>query len=673
MKAFAFILVGFVGVCGDGRSDENIISVQGLVVRLDGVSGEALGEVRAVVEEQIALTDDSFVTPPLADDLTFFVRLRYRELGFRDAVLRWEMESRMVALHVKEGERHTVGRVFFEGNTSQLESDLTAYLLRPTHERVGASPKSTPFVLQDLKEGVDLVQRYYQSQGFLDVRIAPPAFAPGLKAYTVDVRLSIDEGQRYVFDAVIATGNLEGADGALAKLFKKLPGQPFNEVRVEMLRKNIVGIYEQRGHYSPAVLAEVGVNSNGRVPVVYRVTPGPIFHIGSVDISPGFSQGAQRIIRSNFNRISGDVYSPTELEFLTRHSLDTAIFSRLDVKLVPDANHLLGLDITGEEGPRTTLSASLGYDTFLGPFARAEARQVNVRDTGNSARIKAEYSSRGASVGFKWLDPAFLESAHSLDAEVAAQTFSFFDYERRSLSLRTTLKKRWNRNVATDVYAEGSVNDTLSDALTPEELGPAEYHLGIFGARIVLDYRDSPLLPTRGWVSSLGLASTSGDASFLRSDAMLAYYQRISKKFRAAFGVKSSAIHLVDGAENVPIDLRVFNGGANGVRSFAERQMGQRSRAGDTPLGGLMSQTASVELSYELRPNIELAVFGDAGNLNDTVANPLSPPSGLRYAIGLGLRYKLPIGPLRLDYGFNPDREDGEPIGAVQFTFGFAF
>jgi outer membrane protein assembly complex protein YaeT len=654
-------------------ADTVLFEARGLQVRVEGVSAEVTSEVEAVVEGQVALTDDTTVTPPLADDLTFFLLLRYRELGYRDAVVRWDVVGGVALLRVNEGQRYSVGTITYEGNVSLPEADLTPYLLRPTHERVGPSVKTTPFVIADLKAGSELVQRYYHAEGYLDAVVTPPAFRPQPESQTVDVLVKVKEGQHYVFGSLLATGSLEGAEREVENQFKDLSGQPFNEVRVETLRKNIVGIYEQRGHYEPTVVAEVTRRSGGSVPVTYRVDPGPLYRIGQIDIAPAFSRGTRRILRSSFKRAAGHLYSPSELEFLTRHSLDSAMFSRLEVDLEPNADNTLTLDITGEEAPRTTLTASLGYDTFLGPFARAEARRVNVMDTGNSMRFRGEYSLLSKSAAIKWLDPAFLESAHSLDTELGAQSFTIFDYERRTLNLRTTLKKRWNKYISTDVYAEGSLNDTLSDVLTPEELGPTEYNLGIFGARIMLDFRDSPLLPTRGWVSSLGLAYTSGDTSYLRSEAMFAYYQRLSKKFRVAIGLRSNALHMTDGPENVPIDLRVFNGGATSVRSFPEREMGPRSRSGKTPLGGLMSQTGSVELSYEVRPNLELALFGDAGNLSEAVVNPFSAPEGLRYAIGLGIRYKLPIGPLRLDYGFNPDRKRGEPFGALHFTFGFAF
>ncbi len=45
----------------------------------------------------------------------------------------------------------------------------------------------------------------------------------------------------------------------------------------------------------------------------------------------------------------------------------------------------------------------------------------------------------------------------------------------------------------------------------------------------------------------------------------------------------------------------------------------------------------------------------------------------MRFAVGLGLRYRLPIGPLRIDYGINPDPRGDEAFGAFHFSFGFAF
>ena len=77
-------------------------------------------------------------------------------------------------------------------------------------------------------------------------------------------------------------------------------------------------------------------------------------------------------------------------------------------------------------------------------------------------------------------------------------------------------------------------------------------------------------------------------------------------------------------------------------------------------------------MSYEVIRNLELAAFADAGSLGED-SSTFFQRDDLRYALGLGLRYRLPVGPLRIDYGVNPDRHEGESFGALHVTFGFSF
>lgn len=77
-------------------------------------------------------------------------------------------------------------------------------------------------------------------------------------------------------------------------------------------------------------------------------------------------------------------------------------------------------------------------------------------------------------------------------------------------------------------------------------------------------------------------------------------------------------------------------------------------------------------MSWEIFRNLELAAFADAGSLGED-SSTFFQRDDLRYAVGLGLRYRLPVGPLRIDYGVNPDRHEGESFGALHVTFGFSF
>lgn len=651
------------------------VSIEGLSVRAEGVSLTNKDDVQLVIEDQLKVAGDPSMSEPLADDLSFFLRQRYLDLGYVEAVVDWNVQNRVAVLKVEEGPRYTVGNITFEGNTTQDSKELTTYLLRPTHEKLGANDGHPPLVEADIKAGASLVQRSFQAQGYLDAVVSEPRFIMRRETKTQDIILKIVEGPRYDIGAVSVTGEWEERKKEVNASLEGLSGQPFSEVKIESTRKSIIGIFQQRGYFAAEVVATAYPERQrgGGVPVQYEVRPGKRFRVVGISVAPGFSKGAERLVRSSFKRSVDKVYSPPDLELMHRQALDSEIFSRLDVTPRRMTDDTLTLELSGEEGKTRTLAAYAGFETFRGAIIGAEFRKVNIFNSGNSAQIKAELTSVGINGGIKLFDPAILNSPYTLNLSLDADSQEIFDYERNTIGTRATLSRQWTRNISTRVFAEFSVNEADSAVLTPEELGPDKYNLGLVGLAAILDFRDSPVLPTKGWVFNASIAGTAGgDISYTRSDVSFAFYRPITKKFRTAMVARTSAIQPERELSSVPIDLRLFNGGANSVRSFQEREMGLRSDSG-TPLGGTLSQTFSVEFSYEVVNNLELAVFGDMGTLSRIEDSVFSRPEDLRYAIGLGIRYKLPVGPLRIDYGYNPDRQEGEDVGALHLTFGFAF
>ncbi|MDB6003541.1 MAG: hypothetical protein JWR15_528 [Prosthecobacter sp.] len=649
------------------------VTAHGLRVRATGVSKAAEADVRAVIEEQTALTEDVTMTAPLADDLAFFVRQRYLDLGYVQVKVPWEIEGDAALLQVDEGPPTLVGTITFEGSNGQDVKELTAYLLRRTHEKLKESSDHPPYVEADLRAGAGLVQRYFQGQGFLDAVVEEPVCTHSVPG-PCDLRVKIIPGRHYQVGAVHVTGDLLGQEKAIQKQTAQLRDIPFNEVKIEKVRADILGIYQAQGRFSAEVTAQANAAAakNGTVPVIFHVVPGRQFRITGIEAAPGLSKGAQRLAESGFKRAVNRVYSPAEIDVMHRRVLNSEVFSRLDVKATPTGPDTMTLRIAGEEAMTRRVSVYGGYETFLGPILGLEWRKVNWMDTGDAIRAKAEINGQGFNGDLAWIDPDFLGSSSSLEAGLRAESQKIFDYERQSYRGRLILNRQWDRHISAKLFADVSDNHTRSSLLTPVELGPSDYQIASIGASVVFDYRDSPLLPTRGWYGSLAVTDTVGDVSFVRVDGVLSFYMPITKKFRAAFGTKISGIYNSGGITHVPIDLRVFNGGPNSVRSFRERRMGQKGGT-DTPLGGALSEVLNLEFSYSLSSNLELALFGDAGSLSPTAAFPTISFPALRYAVGLGLRYRLPIGPLRIDYGVNPNRRPGEPFGALSVSFGFAF
>lgn len=119
----------------------------------------------------------------------------------------------------------------------------------------------------------------------------------------------------------------------------------------------------------------------------------------------------------------------------------------------------------------------------------------------------------------------------------------------------------------------------------------------------------------------------------------------------------------------IPIQERLFNGGENSVRSFKQSKLGPRD-SGGKPAGGEVRTTLSLELRQRVLGHLSAAAFGDYGNVALAAARPLE---GFRAAVGGGLRYNLPIGPLRLDVGVNPRPRKEEDAYVIHFAVGMPF
>jgi outer membrane protein assembly factor BamA len=378
----------------------------------------------------------------------------------------------------------------------------------------------------------------------------------------------------------------------------------------------------------------------------------------------------------------------------------TGLFNVLQIKPAPVDGHLLRLDISAEEAKSKEFGFSIGYGTFEGAIAGVQYRDRDLFGYGRPVTTSVEVSQRSYKGEILYEDPFFFDTDFAFRARLAAFTFDYDGYSKFELGGRFELTRKITKyDEAGLIFAVRHVKIT-SDGIKSEFLGSTDYLVNTLGLTNTLDVRDSPYVTPRGFLVSntLDLASNAfgSDIEFIRGTMRVGYYlpfgpkvltpgvvedqpgtplQRWFQQSLIAFGARGGIIHslTVSGpaeATAIPIDERFFNGGADSVRSFGERDLGPHDNKGH-PIGGEFFTVFNIEYNFPILGELQGAVFTDAGNLL-----PTSEELGLndlRYAIGAGLRYKLPIGPIRLDYGVNPDPHPDEDFGAFHFSFGFAF
>lgn len=648
-------------------------------VVVDGVEASEWDHLNEMLMDQLTLNGSAPAGEPLADDLAFFTRQHFIKQGWPEAQVTWKLEPGLMRLIINSGRRVLVGEVKFRGNTVLTPEELRPYLMKPTLEREDVDSKLPYWVEADVQQGAELVQRRLRAEGHLQAKVELiPDSEPG-----ADMRrgltLDITPGPKFVFGSLSVEGHPAELDKQVLVLMTETGGSPFNEARVQQIEQRLSSLCVKHGWLHATATSEYTLRpGGGTINVLFHVKPGERVRIVSLSVHPAFSRGAQRVLNARFKPLQGQIYESEEADFYFRRALDTGMFALLDTEVLPVAGDPTAgvLRITGEETQPVTLGFEAGFDTFLGGQAGVTYKNTNWRNTGDTLSAALNYSTAGPRGFVSHTNPALFGSSYATTSRLALEQFNRYEYNRITSAVNLELSKRVNIPFSFGFFVGGSNSTVDSKILTPPQLGPLSYQLASIGGNFILDKRDSPVLPRKGWYLSGRLESTTviggSGVSYLRTDLRAAVYQPITQKFRFAAVADLATVQGAT-AEELPIDSRVFNGGPNSVRSFAQRELGPMS-GGGTPLGGTSALYASAEFSYEVISNLEIAMFTDVGSLESGPINsPLAYSSDFRYAVGLGLRYKLPFGPIRIDYGHNPSPRVGEKSSMLHVTVGFAF
>jgi len=189
---------------------------------------------------------------------------------------------------------------------------------------------------------------------------------------------------------------------------------------------------------------------------------------------------------------------------------------------------------------------------------------------------------------------------------------------------------------------------------------------------LVRDSRDNIFEPSSGSRNSLEFmfAGLGGDTQFYKVIAESAWFVPLPVfnlvwAVRGLFGMAEGW-----GGQEVPIFERFFLGGATTLRGQRTRSVAPKDAQGEI-IGGDKELLFNTELLIPIVARFRLALFFDAGNAYGFGTD--FDPTNLRYGAGVGVRFFSPLGPMRLDLGYNLDKQPGEKQFQVNFTVGAPF
>jgi outer membrane protein insertion porin family len=661
-------------------------------------------DLRSAVKEQLTTIDQYGLTSARADDLAFFVEVFYKKHGYTKATVRYKIEGRdRLQLEINEGALMGLGTITFAGNEHEPAKKLFDFVVGPTRERYSKLQRTLPFVASDIQEGAELVHRLYVAEGFLDAAVDQPRYTFHEEANRVDVTIPIREGRQYFFGDISFRGQtLYGAE-ALRGQLEDLLKQPYTDARVADIPRRLQAYYKTRGYYEVKVEAtpELERARNGHIPVEVAISPGALYHFSGEVFVNGLTRLHPSFVQKRFAKLKGRVYSPEAVDERFRALMKTGLFNVLKVEPTPIADEdVLLLNISAEEAKSKEFGFSLGYGTFEGGIVGAQFRERDLFGYGRPITMSAEVSQRSYKGEFIYEDPFLFDTDFYFRNRAAAFTFDYDGYSKFEIGDRVEISRKITKQYEAGLVFAARHVEITTTSIAKRFLGDTSYFVNSLGFTQTFDLRESPLVAPRGFLfnNTLDVAAEplGSEIQLIRGTGRVAYFlpfgpkaltpgvvedqtlpalQRWFQQSSLAFGARVGFLHSLNhsGADEettLPIDERFFNGGATTVRSFGERTLGPHDPKGN-PIGGEFYTIFNVEYTFPIYGELQGAMFFDAGNLLPTSEHPSL--DDMRYALGLGLRYKLPIGPIRLDYGFNPGPRPDEDFGAFHLSFGFAF
>lgn len=670
-----------------------------------------------------------------------------REDGWLDAVIEVvpDIGRRRVTLRVSgsRGPRYRLRRVWFEGAEGHQERIWAlAYLqgaFREASSEVLEPRRVTP---RAIDSALVALEEFYRAQGYLSVRFESEGVerGSGRRVAPVDLAVRVTPGPRTTLESVTVEGEVEGVDGDA--LFADLTGGPLNPAALDARARRLVEQHTERGYLDADARVTLDIDRDGllgRARVL--LTPGPEVYVRGV-LLRGYRRTRRSVVAREVDLRPGAPVVPSQLAAIRRRLYDVGVFSRVAVEPVGDEDRVKDVVVTVEERPNWHFEVGGGLATDQGVRALLRGGHRNLWGLGHrlTALAQAGLGWQGDGWNLAWTDPTYraalrYEAPHVPTRGERAAVDLLVNEERQEADFRLgrsggalgvllRLGDWGSAEVAYRVEARRLLDadpalllegDPWLDALGEGEAFPTAIR-GHSGASLslVLDRRDDPFNPTRGWVGGVHVDVADlllSDVTFVRGDGSLGLHLPVGPVdgyLRLRGGVAR-----VLGEGVLPVEDRFRLGGDGSFRGFPLDAVGPANLAGDedlgypgaleplidyanreaadrwVPTGGDVMGVGTLEvqvpferLGWNALTGTRLAFFTDVGNVGWIAPGAVTdsalrvdaeePEPSVRGAVGVGVRRSTAIGPVAVDLGVNvnPLEYRDEPAFRLHLSLG---
>jgi outer membrane protein insertion porin family len=665
---------------------------------------------RGRVKKLVPIYEESAVDEDLLNEGARNIRDYFQSQGYFDVKVTYEQtqdpqtDQRSVVFHIERNQRHKLVDLTLQGNHYFPREDLRERMLM---QAAGGLLVHGLFSQSILARDVQSIENLYRNNGFLQVKVTPEVDDNYGRTGHIRVLLNINEGPQTTVGTLTIQGNEALPEGQIRGMISASEGQPYSDSMVISDQTEVMDGYFNFGF--PQVKFEYTTQPEAadpnKIDVTYKITEGPQVFVDKVLIN-GLSYTRPFVVGREIKIGSGDRLSQSQMLDSQRRLYDMGIFNQVNVAVQnPEGDSTQkNLNFQLSEARRYTFNYGVGLEVQTGQPSGVsnpqgatgvsgrisfDVTRINFRGRDHTVTFKSRYGNleKLALVGYQaprlWDAPSLtLDFTTFYQQTNDVRTFTAKRLEgsasiKQELNRATTLLYRLiYRRVSTD-------NLAIDHNLIPLFSQPVRVGMPDFS--YIRDTRDNPIESLKGTFSTFDLGVASGifgsQANFSRLVVQnSSYYQFHKRRWVFARSTRIGVEEPFGATDFAPLPERFFAGGSTSHRGFGINQAGPRDLTTGFPLGGEALFLNNLELRTPPLPfpyvgnNLSAVLFHDMGNVfstagdmanslfkysqpnRDICLNPAAATCNFNYtshAVGGGIRYRTPIGPVSFDVGYN--------------------
>jgi outer membrane protein assembly complex protein YaeT len=557
---------------------------------------------------------------------------------------------------------------------------------------------------------VQRIQAFYADRGYPRAKVVGVDVELNDAKDKVAITVDINEGEPTLVEQVIFDGFESVPADHRERLQARLPiaaGKPRDQRLI--LASHDMAVAELRDHgfpYGSVRMVERPGSTDTRVHLVVAADTGPEAVFGPITIEGDVSVG-EDVIRRELAFDEGDLYQLSRITETQRrlYALELFQFVTITPRLPEDRAPQVPVVVTVAEGKHRRLQLAAGYGSEEKVRGRINWRHVNFGGGARTGEVEAKASSLEQGLRGSFVEPYLWQRGLSLRLSGSTWWADEPVYEYRSSGGRIGLIKEFSRaglgaergvrnvvsatliqeyedyTIAPTVLADPSFRDELIALGLDPETGRGTGTVTAIELDFERNTSSQPLDPRQGYVVDGHVEKAGqwlrGTFEYTEFSGEVRGYVPLGSRFVWANRARAGTLAGPSSAL-IPFYKRYFVGGSSSIRGWGRYQVSPLTPAGQ-PIGGRTMMEVSTEARFGIRGKLGGVLFVDGGNV--WAGSWEAQLNKLHWAVGPGIRYDTPIGPLRIDLGVQLNPLDGLVLEGnpekrkwrVHFSIGQAF